>query len=323
MATMNIKSVTAKGTVVPAKTFNPESDCEILKKAMKGFGTDEKAIIDILANRSNAQRLKISSMYKTMFGQDLIGKLKSELSGNFEKAILALMNPPAVQDAKWLRAAMKGLGTDEEILIEILCTRTNARTFMFTISIDINRDLEKDCVSETSGYFKRLLVSMCQANRSEATSVDMASAKKDAADLFQAGEKRWGTDESRFNVILSSRSFPQLRAVFDEYTKISQRDILNSIDREMSGDLKRGFKTIVKCARNAPKFFADRLHHAMKGVGSDDDTLIRIIMSRSEIDLASIKAEYRNAHHKSLGKAIEGETNGDFKRILLAIVKMD
>lgn len=63
-------------------------------------------------------------------------------------------------------------------------------------------------------------------------------------DSHQAGEKKWGTDESRFNVVLASRSFPQLRATFDEYVKISQRDILNSIDREMSGDLRAGFKCI-------------------------------------------------------------------------------
>ena len=62
----------------------------------------------------------------TMYMQDLIKELKSELSGNLEESILALLQPKVVYDAKCLRRAMKGAGTDEACLIEILCTRTNA-----------------------------------------------------------------------------------------------------------------------------------------------------------------------------------------------------
>jgi len=313
------------GTISPAPNFNAENDCEVLRKAMRGMGTDETALISILASRSNAQRVEIRKRYKTMFGKDLMNDLKSELSGNLEECLLAIMEPSVLYDAKCLRRAMRGAGTDEETLIDILCTRSNQEisAIKAEYSSYYKRDLEKDCVSETSGHFKRLLVSMCQGNRDENQTVDIEKAKKEAMDLFQAGEKKWGTDESRFNVVLASRSYPQLRATFDEYVKVSQRDLLNSIDREMSGDLKAGFKCIVQCAKNAPEYFADRLWKSMKGVGTDDSLLIRIVVSRSEVDLVEIKQSFLQKYHKTLYKMIEGDCSGDYKKLLLALVKMN
>lgn len=52
-------------------------------------------------------------------------ELKSELSGDFEKVMVGLMMLPAEFDASCIRAAVRGLGTDEAALIEVLCSRTN------------------------------------------------------------------------------------------------------------------------------------------------------------------------------------------------------
>jgi annexin A7/11 len=134
-----------------------------------------------------------------------------------------------------------------------------------------------------------LLVSCIQGNRSETTKVDKAKAKAEAEQLFQAGEKSWFTDSSTFNKILNIRSRAQLIATFKEYRKISSYDITRSIEHSCSGDVKNGYKAVVQCIKDRPTYFAERLYRSMKGMGTDHSTLIRIIISRSEIDLEDIK----------------------------------
>ena len=60
-----------------------------------------------------------------------------------------------------------------------------------------------------------------QGARDESPAVDHEKAKREAQELYEAGEKHWGTDESKFNFIIASRSLPQLKATFEEYAKVS------------------------------------------------------------------------------------------------------
>ncbi|XP_043839442.1 annexin A7 isoform X1 [Dromiciops gliroides] len=311
-----------QGTIRPAANFDAIKDAEVLRKAMKGFGTDEQAIVDVVANRSNDQRQKIKAAFKTMYGKDLIKDLKSELTGNMEELILALFMPPTYYDAWSLRNAMKGVGTQERVLIEILCTRSNQeiRDIVNCYQSEFGRDIEKDIRSDTSGHFERLLVSMCQGNRDENQNVNHQMAQEDAQRLYQAGEGKLGTDESSFNMVLATRSFPQLKATMEAYSRIANRDLLSSIGREFSGNVENGLKTILQCAMNRPAFFAERLYYSMKGAGTDDSTLVRIVVTRSEIDLVQVKQVFAQMYQKTLGTMISSDTSGDYRRLLLAIV---
>ena len=105
--------------------------------------------------------------------------MKSELGGNFESVIVGLMMPTAHYCAKQLHKAMKGLGTDEETLVEVLCSRSQEEVALIASAyavgtdqkcdsnylrlissqcLDYGNSLEDDIKSETSGPLLRLLV---------------------------------------------------------------------------------------------------------------------------------------------------------------------
>jgi len=89
------------------------------------FGTNMSDIIKIIGNRTYDQRLKIKEAFKKAHGDDLFKKLESKTSFNLKKLVTVLFSTPVENDAQALRRAIKGLGTDEGCLIEILCNRSN------------------------------------------------------------------------------------------------------------------------------------------------------------------------------------------------------
>lgn len=320
----SIPHPTALASVKPADDFSAEKSAEALRKAMKGLGTDEDAIIRVLTNHCNFQRVEIEKTFKTMYGRDLKSDLKSEVSGKFLDIALALLEPPRLYDAQLCNGAIKGVGTDEDTLIEVLSTRSNKDILEINklYRSTYKRELERDIQADTSGHFKRLLVSLVTGNREEPReSPDLELAKKEAGELYQAGAKKLGTDESTFNRILCLRSAEQLRETFNQYKILTKKDIEDAIKSETSGNLCDGFLAIVKSVKSPSAFFAERLHKSMKGAGTDDKALRRLIVTRSEVDMETIKRDFHSSYGKSLASFIDGDTSGDYKKILLALVK--
>lgn len=308
-------------SIVDYPDFNAEADCEALHDAMKGLGTDEDLITGIITNRSNAQRQEMKGLFATMFGKDLEGALKSELGGHYEDVVLALFHKPDEYDASELRSALKGAGTRESALIEILCTRTNEEINNIKEAYKrmYERELIEDLESDTSGYFGRLMFSLAQASRSEDEDVDEGLATEDAEALIEAGEASWGTEESRFNVILAQRSYVQLLATFDKYAELSEKTIEEAMQSEMSGDVLEGMLAVVSAVRSKPQYFAEKLYKSMKGAGTNDRTLIRVMVTRSEVDMMVIKEIFQNTYEQTLESFIEDDCSGDYKICLLLL----
>uniref|UniRef100_A0A8B9KMZ2 Annexin n=1 Tax=Astyanax mexicanus TaxID=7994 RepID=A0A8B9KMZ2_ASTMX len=287
------------GTVADFPDFDANGDAEALYNAMKGFGSDKEAILDLVTSRSNGQRQEIRSAYKSLYGKNTLLQQNENLNYFF----------------------IIGAGTDEKCLIEILASRTNQQIHDLVAAYNdaYGRDIEQDIIGDTSGHFKKMLVVLLQGTREDDGVVHEEVIEEDAQALFAAGEEQWGTDESIFIMLLGNRSVTHLQLVFDEYQKIAEKSIEDSIKSELSGDFERLMLAVVQCIRSRPMFFAKRLYKSMKGLGTADNTLIRIMISRSEIDMLDIRECFRLRYEKSLHNMIQDDTSGEYKRTLLKL----
>ncbi|XP_037103587.1 annexin A2-like isoform X2 [Syngnathus acus] len=231
-------------TVVAYRDFDPISDAARLDAALRTKGVDEQSIIDILTRRSYEQRRDIAFEYERLAKKDLQTALKGALSGSLEALMLGLMKSPAQYDALELKAAMKGLGTDEETLIEIVCSR-NERELSDIQKVYrevFKKELEKDIAGDTSGDVAKLLLALVQTKRERASNVvDYQKIDDDAKSLYDAGMKRKGTDVAVWISILTQRSASHLQRVFERYKSYSPYDMKESIRKEVKGDLEKSF----------------------------------------------------------------------------------
>ena len=302
--------------------FNAEADCKILRDAMHGLGTDENAIINICCSRNVQQRAEIRRVYKACFGKDLIERLKSDLSGNFKDCVCGLFMTPPEYDAYCLYNAMKGIGTKEGVLIEIIATRNNIEIneMKNAFRAMYNDSLEKWVSGDTSGNFKKLLIALLQANRSNNMSPNMTQCQTDAQALYQAGEGRWGTDEATFIRIFAQRSPAELAMIDQCYTQLRGKGLLKAIDSEFSGDIKRLLNAIVNYLRDPAGYFASRIRESVEGIGTCDSKLVRVIVSRCEVDLGNIVQAYRRIYGRDMMADVRDDTSGNYKKILTALI---
>ncbi|KAH7516210.1 annexin D5 [Ziziphus jujuba] len=307
---------------MPPVLSSPRDDAMQLHLAFKGFGCDTAAVINILAHRDGTQRMLIQQEYRALYSKDLRKRLSSELSGNVKKAVLLWMNDPAARDATIVRQVLGRNDIDLKAATEVICSRTPTQIQQFKqIYFSLfNSYLEHDIEHYTSGDHKKLLLAYVSTPRYEGPEVDRSMVDNDAKFLYKAGEKRLGTDERTFVSIFSGRSRAHMAAVNHAYHNMYGHSLEKAVKKETSGYFEYGLLTILRCAENPGKYFAKVLHKAMKGLGTNDSTLIRVVVSRAEIDMQYIKAEYHKNYGKPLNEAVHSETSGNYRTFLLALI---
>ena len=301
--------------------FNPSNDAMIIRQCISK-PKNMPGLINIVAHRSNEQRQYISQEYFRQFKKSLYDDLKSELSGNFEDAVIALFYTPEDYDCYQLRKAMKGLGTNEDTLIEILATRSNERINRIKQRYNemYQRNLVADVDSDTSGFFREILKKLLEANRPNNPYPDEQECSRNAKELYDAGVQKKGKEQLTYLYILTQKSREELAMISKIYYKWYSKTLFQEIESLFSGDARRVLKAIVYALLSPSEYFAYRIHKAIKGLGTNDTILIRVLVSRDEIDINRIKRYYKQLYQKELYEAVKEDVSGDYRTLLLELI---
>ena len=212
------------------------ADANGARKAMKGFGTDEKMLIKHLAHLDPLQVEVVRNTYNKLHSRHLLNDVQGETSGWFEAGLCAIIRGPLQQDVVNLREAMDGPGTKEKVLNDILLGRSNAdiKAIKSLYQRTYHQPLETAIKADLSMKTERHFLMVLSANRAEdAAPVIPQEVDRDAQEIYKATEGMVGTDELLVCNILSQRNDAQIRAIANAYKAKYSRD-LESVIKSVS-----------------------------------------------------------------------------------------
>lgn len=283
-------------------TENPISEVENLKNYIQN--SDKTKIVEFICKLNKEQRLKLKETYVASYGTELIKDLEKVLSGNVEKLVCGLIKSFIDFDAEQIYLSMKGLGTDEDTLSEMIATKPSRHLNKIKQRYPelYNETLENDIKGDTSDYYRNILIAMIQGGRSDNPYPNSQKMKDIVNKLNDDNENI----KESFVSYLVNCSYGEICTICREYEKIHNKNILEGIKNKFGKDEYNFFNVLLNYISDPGKFFAEKIH------GFKDKDLIRIIVSNEEI-LNDIKDAYKELYNTELIDDIKNNTDGDFQ----------
>ena len=280
-----------------------ERDAHKLRKAAQGLGTDDSVLKALLISRvaedgpGNKHLQAVDSAFQRMYDTTLAEMISSETSGDYQTFLTALVTPKAKLDAIAFDKAMRGLGTDDDLLIELTCTRSNAELIAArkAYAAMFDKDLMTEVTSETSGDYQKLLLRVLEATQDEHRDEEEEECGEDFEGMEAAREAKreesaaaaqkindaiagMGTDEDALIRVVCK--IPMQLWAPDKIPAVYEANFGQPLEEAISGDVGGDFGQALKMKMKQSKYYvwAELLKQAGPDkLGTDEDTIIRIL----------------------------------------------
>ena len=288
-------------------------DVEDLKQLIEN--ADYSSMTDFITRKTHKERMRLRQVYKQKFDKDLMSDLKSSFAGIYLKIILGLFTDPVEFDIDYIYKCLKE-DASYNILIEIFASRPDwyLNKIKNLYQRKYNIELEEHIKEGTLDDFKKLLLQILQSERSTNQSPDVDQCKKLAEDLEQEESENLTVDSPIINSIFIKSSPQELVSISQEYNKSTQKLITQTINEHFKGNVKNLLNAILMAKISPSEYYANVIHESI----DDEDIILKVIISRAEIDFTQIKKYYLKLYENNVVNDIKKDSH-EYTNLLVAI----
>ena len=289
---------------------DPKAAAERLHTALFGKNRDETCL-DIVINNDLEHRLLIAKKYGELFGNPLYEDMKSKLSGNFKELCGYCFLTPMEFNAKMLKRGFKGLSIDDQAIFEILACHTleEYKQIQDAYKVETGKELTKDLEKNFSGALRKNVLNLISTER------------RTNPLLVNNPEKAWIEDENIFRDVFLLCSPEELVLVGRFYFQKTGNNLIDVVEKKFSGKNKNLLREVLFGAIIPHELYAEKLRNSIKGLGTNNSLLDRVLAARRGVDMPQIKEIYEWKYKVTLKDDIIGDTSGMYQKLCLYVAE--
>ena len=307
------------------REYTPEELKDLENKAIQFHealfqkSIDENIIVDILSNTTNEERQIIRSYYKKSYNHPIQNDINSKLIDKLKEITIDMFDTPYEYDARELHIALNSFTNDDNTIVEIFVSRPKNhleivdQAYKNFYKISLREDIQKQGSKEYSEF----LLAIMDFERPLEQTISGNEAYDTANFLIKNGLKAYGTDVNLFKKVFVEKSREDLILISRAYYELSKKSIYDTIEAEVGGKNRRLLKGLLFAVITPAQWFAKKIYKCVRGLGGDNRTLFRVLISRSEIDMYAIRDYYFMDRNTDIKNDIEDNTNGAYGQILV------
>ena len=288
-------------------------------EALFGKKTDENTIVEILSNTTNEERQIIRGFYKKSYNHPIQNDINSQLTGKLREITIDMFDTPYEYDARELHNALNSFTNDDNTIVEIFVSRPKAHLEIVDLAYQkfFKISLREDVQKQGSKEYVQFLLAIMDIERPMEQTISGDEAYDTAKELIKNGLKLYGTDVNLFKKVFVEKSREDLIIISRAYNELKKKSLYDAIESEVTGKNKKLLKGLLFAVITPAQWFAKKCLKAIKGLGGDNNTLFRVLISRAEIDMYAIRDYYFMETNNDIKSDIADDTNGAYGQILV------